>query len=229
MSSMTMERSALIAKLQILAAVAQADGHVSPQEDALLRAFCADLGLTRSELEGVLRKRLAVPQARLPKTLSEKRRLLTDVFKIAAADGRVADSEMSLGAKLAETLGLSVNDIADALDEAQNWYSRSQRARREAQASGTPASHRLAYEVRRFEGHTGSVLAVAFSPDGRHAFTISSDRSARIWDVETGKEVRRFAGHSSPAVSAAFSPDGRHVLTGFRDGSVHLWKTGLDD
>jgi WD40 repeat protein len=56
-------------------------------------------------------------------------------------------------------------------------------------------------EVRRFEGLTAKVLAVAFSPDGRTALTGSGslgrdfklvDCTLRLWDVASGQEVRRF-------------------------------------
>ena len=31
------------------------------------------------------------------------------------------------------------------------------------------------------------VVAVAYSPDGHHAITTSSDRTARVWDLNTGQ------------------------------------------
>jgi WD40 repeat protein/uncharacterized caspase-like protein len=72
---------------------------------------------------------------------------------------------------------------------------------------------------------TGSsfITSVAFSPDGRKILTGSRDKTARLWDMETGKELQRFEGHSDCVNAVAFSPDGRRVLTGGLDSTVRLW------
>jgi WD40 repeat protein len=76
-------------------------------------------------------------------------------------------------------------------------------------------------------GHQGWIAAAAFSPDGRYVLTGSWDRTARLWEIATGKELRRFEGHTSAVLSVAFSSDGRYVLTGsgLGDYSVRLWDT----
>ncbi len=71
--------------------------------------------------------------------------------------------------------------------------------------------------------HTGFILSVAFSPDGKYVLTGSNDHTARLWDAATGKKVRVFKGHSDGVSSVAFSPDGKFVLTGSWDKTVRLW------
>jgi hypothetical protein len=72
-------------------------------------------------------------------------------------------------------------------------------------------------------GHTGQVMAVAFSPDGTRILTGSSDDTALLWDATTGKAVATLAGHSFFVTAVAFSPDGTHVLTGSWDDTARLW------
>ena len=75
----------------------------------------------------------------------------------------------------------------------------------------------------------GWVHSVAFSPDGRQVLTGSADKTARLWDAQTGQELRRFEGHTEPVFSVAFSPDGRQVLTGSRDKTARLWDAQTGD
>jgi WD40 repeat protein len=86
-------------------------------------------------------------------------------------------------------------------------------------------------QERLFEGHTATVGCVAFSADGRQAFSASysplgdSDGTIRLWDVATGKELAQLeVGDEAQRMDcAAFSPDRRRALTGHLDGSVCLW------
>jgi WD40 repeat protein len=38
-------------------------------------------------------------------------------------------------------------------------------------------------------GHSDEVRSVAYSPDGKHIVSGSTDATVRIWDAATGKEV----------------------------------------
>jgi uncharacterized caspase-like protein len=45
--------------------------------------------------------------------------------------------------------------------------------------------------VRTFQGHTGGVVSLAFSPDGLRILSASTDTTARVWDAVTGTELAR--------------------------------------
>ena len=78
-------------------------------------------------------------------------------------------------------------------------------------------------ELRRFEGHTGWVNTVAFSPDGQTALSGSGDATLILWDVATGEALRRFEGHTGGVNGVAFSPDGQTALSGSDDTTLILW------
>ena len=61
-------------------------------------------------------------------------------------------------------------------------------------------------------GHRGSVVSVGFSADGRSVLTQSIDRTARLWDVESG-ESKQMWRHDSSLIYASLSPDGNNVCT----------------
>jgi WD40 repeat protein/serine/threonine protein kinase len=76
-----------------------------------------------------------------------------------------------------------------------------------------------------FAGHKEAVHSVAFSRDGTKLLTASHDRTARLWDVASGKEIRSFVGHSWWVWSAAFSRDEKFIATASHDGSAIIWNS----
>ncbi len=73
---------------------------------------------------------------------------------------------------------------------------------------------------------SAQVNGSVFSPDGRRLATASSDSTARIWDVATGREQVVLRGHGKAVNSVAFNADGRRVLTASEDGTARLWDAG---
>jgi WD40 repeat protein len=83
-------------------------------------------------------------------------------------------------------------------------------------------------EVRRFEGHRGSVSGLAVL-DAQRFVSCSHDKTLRLWDVESGGELRRFEGHEGPLLSL-IPLDRRRVLSGSADKTIRLWdvETGVE-
>jgi WD40 repeat protein len=70
--------------------------------------------------------------------------------------------------------------------------------------------------------HESPVLALAWSPDGRHLASAGEDGRALIWEVASGAERARLA-HDGGVREVAWSPDGKLLRTR-RWGEAHLWE-----
>ena len=83
---------------------------------------------------------------------------------------------------------------------------------------------RAGKEVYEFEGHAGSVSAVALSTDGKIVLSGGEDGTARLWRASGGKALKVLEGQT-PVRSVALSADGGVALTGGVDKMVRLWDT----
>jgi WD40 repeat protein len=73
-------------------------------------------------------------------------------------------------------------------------------------------------------GHEHGVWGVAWSPDGQRIATASGDRTARIWDAETGSEHAVLHGHHDWIEGVAWSLDSKRVATASYDGTARIWE-----
>ena len=73
-----------------------------------------------------------------------------------------------------------------------------------------------------YQGHTGSVTSVAFSPDGTYIVSGSNDKTIRVWSKQ-GQVGSPFQGHTHSVNSVAFSPDGGHIVSGSKDKTIRIW------
>ncbi|WP_141578882.1 WD40 repeat domain-containing protein [Actinomadura sp. WMMA1423] len=70
----------------------------------------------------------------------------------------------------------------------------------------------------------GTLLTVAFSPDGRTLATGDASGFVRFWDVAARRVVDEFwNGAAGSVLALAFSPDGRTLATGGQNQIVRLW------
>ena len=76
--------------------------------------------------------------------------------------------------------------------------------------------------TRKFLVHTkGSVNDIAVMPDGDHVVSCSDDKTARIWDIRTGKVTMVFA-HDDAVKHVAVIPDGSRLVA-CTAHHVHVW------
>jgi len=86
------------------------------------------------------------------------------------------------------------------------------------------------HEVRRLEGHSDWVDKLAFNTDGTRLVSSSADRTAKLWDVKTGREIIEldYCYHKDAWMGyPVFSPDGRMYIQVDNSRQLSLFDTSL--
>lgn len=90
---------------------------------------------------------------------------------------------------------------------------------------------------RRLFGHSGPVYAVSFSPSvmtsdplapstaSRYLLSSSSDKSVRLWSLDTWTCLVIYNGHDHAVWDVTWGPFGHYFLTGGHDRTCRLWTT----
>ncbi len=74
-----------------------------------------------------------------------------------------------------------------------------------------------------FSESLGSILSVAFSPDGTRLATGDVDYKIRVWHVTEGGQQFTCDGHTDWVRAVQFSPNGHILASGSHDKTVRLW------
>lgn len=72
-------------------------------------------------------------------------------------------------------------------------------------------------------GHTGVVMAADWLPGGDQAVTASWDRTAILYDIETGEMLQTLSGHDQELTHTSVHHSQRLVVTSSRDTTFRLW------
>ncbi len=78
-------------------------------------------------------------------------------------------------------------------------------------------------------GHTGVVMAVAITPDGKTAFSAGADRTLRFWDTRDGSELRKIElfkpdNRTPTTFQLTVSPDGLLLVAATPDPQLRFWE-----
>jgi len=80
------------------------------------------------------------------------------------------------------------------------------------------------------KGHDKGVLSARYSPDGARIVTASADKTAKVWDAQTGTELFTLTGYEGWVTSAVWSSNGKRIATAnARDRVAQIYTTDMDE
>lgn len=72
-------------------------------------------------------------------------------------------------------------------------------------------------------GHSDSVWSIALNSDHQTLVSGSSDKTIKVWNLNTGQLIRTLSGHTDTVRSVALSSDGQLLASGSGDKTIKLW------
>jgi WD40 repeat protein len=71
-------------------------------------------------------------------------------------------------------------------------------------------------------GHTAKINQALWGPCNTHIFSVSDDKTVRVWEVESESEVECITDHSKAVTSIEFSADKQMFITASSDHSARV-------
>jgi hypothetical protein len=84
----------------------------------------------------------------------------------------------------------------------------------------------LNFETRRnkiLKGHTGNVVALSLSKDGKKVVSGSEDKTVRLWNCDTGECKQIFKGHTDEVHAVVLSEDEKTIISASYDQTIRTW------
>jgi serine/threonine protein kinase len=75
-----------------------------------------------------------------------------------------------------------------------------------------------------YRGHSNTVTAVAWSPDGSRIASGSSDNTVQVWNATDSSNPYTYKGHSRAVDAVAWSPNGSRIASAGYDNTVQVWQ-----
>jgi cytochrome c len=79
-----------------------------------------------------------------------------------------------------------------------------------------------------FNGHTGPIVDLVVSPDGKTLASASWDHTARLWALAGGGAHRVLKGNAQNVNGVAFTPDGKQLISAGYDTTLRIWSLDGD-
>lgn len=77
--------------------------------------------------------------------------------------------------------------------------------------------------VKTLAGHSLSIHALEFNPDGKMLMSGSTDGTIKAWNVETSELLTTLSGHGETVTDILFDLDGLHFYSASQDGTLITW------
>ncbi|KXN86729.1 WD repeat-containing protein 5 [Leucoagaricus sp. SymC.cos] len=87
-----------------------------------------------------------------------------------------------------------------------------------------PPNYELQHTLR---GHTMSISAVKFSPDGKLLASCGAEKVIKIWNPENGDFIRDLSGHTQGLSDIAWSSDSTFLASASDDTTIRIWNIEL--